>query len=130
MRPYHPYTPEQADLLPVSLGDAIPSGNRLELFLGAAIGAIAGGGKGAAIGAATGAGAGTAGVLLSRGKPLVLSPETVLSFQLTSPVTVEFVPGQASDVSTVTRRRIPPAPDNWNRPRLRRRPGGRTGRLF
>jgi len=100
--------------------------------IGAAIGAIAGGGKGAAIGAATGAGAGTAGVLLSRGKPLILPPETVLSFQLIAPVTVEVVPGQAADVSYATRQRIPPAPDNWNadRPRLRRRPGDRTGRLF
>jgi hypothetical protein len=95
--------------------------------IGAAIGAIAGGGKGAAIGAATGAGAGTAGVLLSRGKPLILSPETVLSFQLIAPVTVEVIPGQASDVSYATRQRIPTAPDNWNadRPRLRRRPAGR-----
>ncbi len=100
--------------------------------IGAAIGAIAGGGKGAAIGAATGAGAGTAGVLLSRGQPLILSPETVLSFQLISPVTLEVVPGQASDVSYSTQQRIPPSPDDWNanRPRLRRRPSGRTGRLF
>lgn len=54
--------------------------------IGAAIGAIAGGRRGAGIGAATGAGAGTAQVLLTRGKPVVLSPETRLSFQLRAPL--------------------------------------------
>src|SRR6516162_1855902 len=57
--------------------------------LGAAIGAAAGWGKGAAIGAAAGAAAGTIGVLLTRGLPTVVQPETPLTFQVTSPVTIE-----------------------------------------
>lgn len=90
--------------------------------IGAVIGAISGGGKGAAIGAATGAGAGTAGVLLTRGEPLVLGPETILSFALNSPVTMEVLPGQTDDFSyTPPERR--PSNDGWDggRPRLRRR---------
>jgi len=57
--------------------------------LGAVIGAAAGWGTGAAIGAAAGAAAGTIGVLLTRGLPTVVQPETPLTFQVTSPVTVE-----------------------------------------
>jgi hypothetical protein len=56
---------------------------------GAAIGAAAGGGTGAAIGAGVGAGAGTLGVLLTRGNPTVIYPETLLTFQVTAPVSVE-----------------------------------------
>ncbi len=56
--------------------------------IGAAIGAVIGGGKGAAIGAATGAGAGAGTVAATRGKPVVLHPETRLEFQLNLPVTV------------------------------------------
>lgn len=56
--------------------------------IGAAIGAIAGGGKGAAIGAGAGAGAGTGVVLATRGAPAVIPAESVLTFQLDSPVTV------------------------------------------
>jgi len=55
--------------------------------VGAAIGAIAGGGKGAAIGAASGAGAGTGLVLATRGKAAVLPAESLLRFELRSPVT-------------------------------------------
>jgi hypothetical protein len=50
--------------------------------LGAIIGAIGGGGKGAAIGAGVGGAAGTGAVLLTHGKPVVLTAETQLSFQL------------------------------------------------
>ena len=57
--------------------------------LGAAIGAAAGWGKGAAIGAAAGAAAGTIGVLLTRGYQTVVEPETLLTFQVTAPVTIE-----------------------------------------
>src|SRR5262252_9267792 len=57
--------------------------------LGAGIGAAAGWGEGAAIGAAAGAAAGTIGVLLSRGDPTVVVPETLLTFQVTAPVTIE-----------------------------------------
>jgi hypothetical protein len=56
--------------------------------IGAAIGAIAGGGKGAGIGAATGAGAGTGVVLATRGDAAEIASESVLDFQLTSPVTI------------------------------------------
>ena len=56
--------------------------------VGAIIGAIAGGGRGAAIGAATGAGAGT-GVSAATGSDDVKLPsETVLNFNLMTPVTV------------------------------------------
>jgi len=61
--------------------------------LGAAIGAAADWGRGAAIGAGAGAAAGIAGVLLTRGRPTILAPETPLSFRLVDPVTVET--GQA-----------------------------------
>ncbi len=56
--------------------------------MGAIIGAAADGGKGAAIGAAAGAGAGLAGILLTRGRPTEILPETVLTFQLEYPVTI------------------------------------------
>ena len=61
--------------------------------LGAAIGAAADWGRGAAIGAGAGAAAGIAGVLLTRGRPTILEPETQLSFRLVDPVRVET--GQA-----------------------------------
>jgi hypothetical protein len=57
--------------------------------LGAVIGAAADWGTGAAIGAAAGAAAGTIGVLLTRGLPTVVHPETSLTFQVTAPVTIE-----------------------------------------
>jgi hypothetical protein len=56
--------------------------------IGAAVGAIAGGGKGAAIGAGAGAGAGTGVVLATTGDPAVIPSETVLVFELISPVLV------------------------------------------
>lgn len=56
--------------------------------LGAIIGAIAGGGKGAAIGAASGAGVGTGVQVLTRGEVLKIPAETILEFQLQSPVTL------------------------------------------
>jgi len=55
--------------------------------LGAAIGAGVGWGTGAAIGAGAGAAAGIIGVLLTRGKPTVIYPESVLTFQIEAPVT-------------------------------------------
>jgi hypothetical protein len=57
--------------------------------LGAAIGAVADWGSGAAIGAGIGAAAGAVGVLLTRGYPTILHPETPLTFQVTAPVTFE-----------------------------------------
>jgi len=57
--------------------------------IGAAIGAIAGGGQGAAIGAASGGAAGTGLVLATHGDPAVIGAESVLTFKLSAPVTVE-----------------------------------------
>lgn len=54
---------------------------------GAVIGAIAAGGQGAAVGAGIGAIAGL-GVITTHGKPTVIPPETLLTFQLQGPVTI------------------------------------------
>jgi hypothetical protein len=56
--------------------------------LGAAIGAGVDWGRGAAIGAGAGAAAGIIGVLLTRGHPTVVYPETVMTFQTTAPAIV------------------------------------------
>lgn len=56
--------------------------------VGAAIGAIAGGGGGAAKGAGVGAGGGTGAVLATRGDPAVIPAESLIWFELESPVTV------------------------------------------
>ena len=71
-------TTKKKDAVKIGIGSGI----------GAAIGAIAGGGKGAAIGAGAGAGAGTGVVLATHGEPAVIPAESVLTFQLDSPVTV------------------------------------------
>jgi hypothetical protein len=52
---------------------------------GAAVGAIAGGGKGAAVGAVIGGGAGAA----LRGEAADIPAETVVAFELRSPVTIQ-----------------------------------------
>jgi hypothetical protein len=65
--------------------------------VGAIIGAIAGGGKGAAIGAAAGAGAGTGAQAITKGQKVQFPTESVLNFQLVSPVTV--VPGSVRGTS-------------------------------
>jgi hypothetical protein len=57
--------------------------------LGAAIGSIADWGRGAAIGAGAGAAAGIGAVLLTRGRPTLISPETWLTFRLKDPVNVD-----------------------------------------
>ncbi len=54
--------------------------------LGAIIGAIAGGGKGAAIGGGIGAVAGTAGVLMTRGRDVVLREGEVVTIKLDRPL--------------------------------------------
>ena len=56
--------------------------------LGAAIGGAVDGGFGAGIGAAAGAAAAVAGVLLTPGRPTVMAPESLLTFRLTEPITV------------------------------------------
>jgi len=59
--------------------------------VGAAIGAAAAGGFGAGMGAIAGAGASTIGVLLTRGRPTVVYPETALTFRLEAPVEISTV---------------------------------------
>ncbi len=55
---------------------------------GAALGAAVGWGSGAAIGAGAGAAAGLIGVLLTRGEPTIIYPETVLTFRIEQPVAI------------------------------------------
>jgi hypothetical protein len=62
--------------------------------VGAAIGAAADWGTGAAIGAGAGAVAGIATVLLTRGRPTVLVPESELSFRLVDPVKIDTTQSQ------------------------------------
>jgi hypothetical protein len=57
--------------------------------LGTLLGAIAGGGKGAAIGAAAGAAAGAGVQVLTRGKTVRVPAESVLTFRLDQPVTLQ-----------------------------------------
>src|SRR5216684_6388971 len=62
--------------------------------LGALIGAAADWGTGAAIGAGAGAAAGIGAVLLTRGRPTILEPESQLSFQLVDPFTIDTTQSQ------------------------------------
>lgn len=57
--------------------------------VGAVIGGIIGGGKGAAIGAGTGAGVGAGVQVLTRGQRIKVPAETMLTFKLQSPLTIE-----------------------------------------
>lgn len=89
--------PAQTTLLNASAGtsngrDAAAVG--VTTGAGAAIGAAAAGGSGAAIGAGAGFVASIAGVLLTRGKPTVIPPEDILTFQLEGPVTFSTERGQ------------------------------------
>jgi hypothetical protein len=79
---------------------------------GAAIGAAVNGGVGAGIGAAAGVVASTIGVLLTRGTPTVVYPETPLTFRLEAPVTVEgdaqaFRPASQQDYRPAMQPRTP-----------------------
>jgi hypothetical protein len=56
--------------------------------LGAAIGAGVNGGVGAGVGAGAGLVVGVLGVLLTRGRPTVIYPESVLTFQVSAPVDI------------------------------------------
>jgi hypothetical protein len=56
--------------------------------IGAAIGASVNGGVGAGVGAAGGLVASTIGVLLTRGRPSVIYPESVLTFRVVDPITI------------------------------------------
>jgi hypothetical protein len=57
--------------------------------VGAVIGAVADNGRGAAIGAGAGAAAGLAGVLLTRGRPTEIYPETTITFRMEAPLLVD-----------------------------------------
>jgi hypothetical protein len=59
--------------------------------LGAAIGAVAGGGPGAAIGAVAGTGVGLGASAATPGPRSIVPPESLLSFHLTGPATVQPV---------------------------------------
>jgi hypothetical protein len=74
---------------------------------GAAIGAAADWGVGAAIGAGAGLIAGTVGVLVTRGHPTVIYPESQLTFRLAKPVTfsTQRAPQAFVDASTVNNAR-------------------------
>jgi hypothetical protein len=58
--------------------------------VGAAVGAAVGWGTGAAIGAGAGAAVGVVGVLLTRGRPTVVYPETLVTFRVDTPVNVDL----------------------------------------
>ncbi len=60
--------------------------------LGTIIGAIAGGGKGAAIGVLVGAAGGAGAQVLTRGRDVRVPAETVLTFRLDGPVTLQPEP--------------------------------------
>ena len=81
--------------------------------VGAAIGAGVNGGVGAGVGAAAGFVASTIGVMLTRGRPTVVYPETPLTFALDTPVNVDgadaFQPASQQDYNPSLQQR-PPAP--------------------
>jgi len=62
--------------------------------LGAAIGAAANLGTGAAVGAGAGLLTGIGAVLLTRGRPTIVPPESPLSFQLTTAVNIQTAQGK------------------------------------
>jgi hypothetical protein len=86
--------------------------------LGAAIGAGVDWGRGAAIGAGAGAAAGILGVLLTRGHPTVVYPETVMTFQTTAPaiVATDRSPQAFQPVNTQPDYGPAPAPAQGARP--------------
>lgn len=88
-------------------------------IIGTAIGGAAGGGEGAGVGAGVGAAAGLAGVLLTRGYPTVLPPETLLAFQLEAPVSF------STGLSRVAYR--PVTQDDYAKKTLQRRPRPMAG---
>jgi hypothetical protein len=86
--------------------------------MGAAIGGVANGGEGAGIGAGIGAAAGLAGVLLTRGHPTVIPPETTLTFELSTPIAIS-----TSNSGPAFRPVVPQDYGPADRDRLQRRPG-------
>ncbi|MGA2144120.1 MAG: hypothetical protein ABSH49_04065 [Bryobacteraceae bacterium] len=88
-------TPISSQLV-ASTGPRTPNGVQAGTIVGttavgAGVGAVAAGGTGAAIGAGAGAAVGIVGVLLTRDHPTIVYPETPLTFQITSPITVSTV---------------------------------------
>ena len=75
--------------------------------LGAAIGAIAGGGPGAAIGAVAGTGVGLGASAATQGPRSIVPAESLITFHLTSPATVQPVSYQ--DASRLEANSAPPA---------------------
>jgi hypothetical protein len=75
--------------------------------VGAAIGAAADWGTGAAIGAGAGLVAGVVGVLVTRGHPTVIYPESQLTFRLAKPVTfsTDKAPQAFVDANTLNNQR-------------------------
>ena len=63
---------------------------------GAVIGAIAGGGKGAAIGTAVGGGGAAGYQLFTRGEKVKIPSESIITFRLQAPVTIETAPGRTA----------------------------------
>jgi hypothetical protein len=82
--------------------------------LGAVIGAVAGGGPGAAIGAVAGTGVGLGASAATPGPRSIVPPESLISFHLTSPATVQPVSYQEAariEGSVAPQgRRYPPSP--------------------
>jgi hypothetical protein len=83
---------------------------------GAAIGAAADWGRGAAIGGGAGLAAGVVGVLLTRGRPTVIYPESQLTFRLDKPVTFStdkapqaFVDARSLNVQRASTQGPPPS---------------------
>jgi hypothetical protein len=92
--------------------------------LGAIIGGVAGGGSGPAIGAAAGIGAGIAAVMATPGRPTIIRPEELLSFQLQAPVDISTSQSQVA-FRPVTQADYGRDQDAYaNRPQLRYRGPG------
>ena len=102
--------------------------------IGALIGAVAGGGPGAAIGAVAGGGAGLGASAASGGPRSIMPPETLLTFHLKQPLTVNPISlaevqqlqasvgrrsrfaGHVRRIPTATTRRPPPPPPGYYYP--------------
>lgn len=83
--------------------------------VGAAIGAGVNGGVGAGVGAAAGLVASTLGVMLTRGRPTVVYPETPLTFRMETPLTLDnsqqaFYYASQQDYNARVARPAPPRP--------------------
>ena len=80
-----PLPPRSVSVADKVLAHAVAAGVPDGDSAGAAVGAIAGGGTGAAVGAIIGGGAGAA----MRGEDAVIPGETLIGFELRSPVTIQ-----------------------------------------